>query len=237
MLPPSPLRCELPRTLLLKLFGKSERAPLWDPTSQQNGARSALIAALRYQKHTIQTPPAIFQTVSEGVFSEVVPSSQLSLQWAQALPGGSVGEEERHHEGNRPGHLRLTRCPGTQRHRQARDRRRRRGTGSRACGWRRSGVWHVMTGLPYPIRLAGYGLRAPCKACATTGRCARGRKCWSSVRREEWGPLPCRSPRRWARTSAACAAPRRWTWSDPSAPTTSSTTPKRTSPRTGSATT
>ncbi len=22
-------------------------------------------------------------------------------------------------------------------------------------------VWHVMTGLPYPIRLAGYGLRAP----------------------------------------------------------------------------
>ena len=23
------------------------------------------------------------------------------------------------------------------------------------------GVWHVMAGLPYPIRLAGYGLRAP----------------------------------------------------------------------------
>src|SRR5215212_4859372 len=23
------------------------------------------------------------------------------------------------------------------------------------------GVWHVMTGLPYPIRLAGYGVRAP----------------------------------------------------------------------------
>src|SRR5215212_8571313 len=23
------------------------------------------------------------------------------------------------------------------------------------------GVWHVMTGLPYPIRLAGYGLRVP----------------------------------------------------------------------------
>src|ERR687892_2423123 len=22
-------------------------------------------------------------------------------------------------------------------------------------------VWHIMTGLPYPIRLAGYGLRAP----------------------------------------------------------------------------
>ena len=23
------------------------------------------------------------------------------------------------------------------------------------------GVWHLMTGLPYPIRVAGYGLRAP----------------------------------------------------------------------------
>src|SRR5919205_764639 len=23
------------------------------------------------------------------------------------------------------------------------------------------GVWHIMAGLPYPIRLAGYGLRAP----------------------------------------------------------------------------
>ena len=23
------------------------------------------------------------------------------------------------------------------------------------------GVWHLMTGLPYPVRLAGYGVRAP----------------------------------------------------------------------------
>src|SRR5271166_4645683 len=30
----------------------------------------------------------------------------------------------------------------------------------RAAGVSR-GVWHVMTGLPYPVRLAGYGLRAP----------------------------------------------------------------------------
>src|SRR3712207_9305472 len=30
----------------------------------------------------------------------------------------------------------------------------------RAAGVDR-GVWHIMTGLPYPIRLAGYGLRAP----------------------------------------------------------------------------
>ncbi|MDO8307197.1 MAG: NAD(P)-dependent alcohol dehydrogenase [Actinomycetota bacterium] len=30
------------------------------------------------------------------------------------------------------------------------------------------GVWHLMTGLPYPIRVAGYGLRAP--KSATLGR-------------------------------------------------------------------
>src|SRR6266700_3348081 len=30
----------------------------------------------------------------------------------------------------------------------------------RAAGVDR-GVWHVMAGLPYPIRLAGYGVRAP----------------------------------------------------------------------------
>jgi NADPH:quinone reductase-like Zn-dependent oxidoreductase len=30
----------------------------------------------------------------------------------------------------------------------------------RAAGVDR-GVWHIMTGLPYPIRVAGYGLRAP----------------------------------------------------------------------------
>src|SRR5918994_238930 len=30
----------------------------------------------------------------------------------------------------------------------------------RAAGVGRD-VWHVMTGLPYPIRLAGYGFRAP----------------------------------------------------------------------------
>jgi hypothetical protein len=32
--------------------------------SRQDGARSALIAAWRHQKHVIKTPPAIFQTVS-----------------------------------------------------------------------------------------------------------------------------------------------------------------------------
>ncbi len=36
------------------------------------------------------------------------------------------------------------------------------------------GVWHVMTGLPYPIRLAGYGLRAPKNPVLGHGR-GRGR--------------------------------------------------------------
>ena len=49
-----------------KLFGKSEWAPLWGDTSQQNGARSTLIAALRYQRHAIQTRLAIYQTVFTG---------------------------------------------------------------------------------------------------------------------------------------------------------------------------
>jgi NADPH:quinone reductase-like Zn-dependent oxidoreductase len=37
----------------------------------------------------------------------------------------------------------------------------------RAAGVDR-GVWHVMTGLPYPIRLAGYGFRAPKQAVPGT---------------------------------------------------------------------
>ncbi len=36
------------------------------------------------------------------------------------------------------------------------------------------GVWHLMTGLPYPIRLAGYGLRAPKNPVLGIGR-GRGR--------------------------------------------------------------
>jgi NADPH:quinone reductase-like Zn-dependent oxidoreductase len=34
------------------------------------------------------------------------------------------------------------------------------------------GTWHVMTGLPYPIRLAGFGLRAP--KALNPGRCVAG---------------------------------------------------------------
>lgn len=35
----------------------------------------------------------------------------------------------------------------------------------RAAGVDR-GVWHLMTGLPYPVRLAGYGIRRPKKNAA-----------------------------------------------------------------------
>ena|SRR5215203_2390333 len=42
----------------------TRRAPLWDPTSRQNRTQSTLIATSCYRKHAIQTPPAIFQTVS-----------------------------------------------------------------------------------------------------------------------------------------------------------------------------
>ena len=131
-------------------------------------------------------------------------------------------------------------------------------------------VWHVMAGLPYPMRLAGYGLRAPknpvigsdvagvveavgknvgrfqrgdevfgigkgsyaeyvraredklapkpenltfeqaavlaimgstaLQALRDHGKVRRDRKCWSSVPREEWGLMPCRSPRPTGRT-------------------------------------
>ena len=38
---------------------------------RKNGLKSTPIAALRYQKHAIQAPPAIYQTVSYNEFSEV----------------------------------------------------------------------------------------------------------------------------------------------------------------------
>src|SRR5215217_4791099 len=97
--------CELRRTRLLKLFGKSERAPLWDPTSQQNGARSALIAALRYQKHARQTPPAIFQTVSLGGW---VNSGGGSAVYRVTSTGGPIPNERSHNDGRR-------RCEGRSR--------------------------------------------------------------------------------------------------------------------------
>jgi hypothetical protein len=61
----------------------------------------------------------------------------------------------------------------------------------RAAGVDR-GVWHVMTGLPYPIRLEGYGLRAP-KTPSTRALV------WTSLRpsrrtspssRLRWSPSP-----------------------------------------------
>ena len=54
----------------------------------------------------------------------------------------------------------------------------------------------------------------------------RGSRCSSSARRAASGRTRCRSPRRSGLRSRVCAAPRRWTWFEPSALTTSSTTPR-----------
>ena len=86
-----------------------------------------------------------------------------------------------------------------------------------------------------PLVRAGRGRarsrRSPrCRRCATRRRCRRGRRCLIVGASVASGPSPCRSPRRSALRSPACAAPRRWSWSDPSAPTTSSTTRATTSP-------
>jgi len=75
------------------------------------------------------------------------------------------------------------------------------------------GVWHLMAGLPCPMRLARYGIRAPktpCQAGRLPGgsrrpprpsrRCRRSRCCgWAS----RW------TPRAWSCKSAAMTPPRR----------------------------
>ena len=169
------------------------------------------------------------------------------------------------------------------------------------------GTWHIMAGLPYPIRVAGFGLRRPkhlnpgrslAGTVATVGTDVTGFEpgdevfgsCdgsfapYARVRTDKlapkpsnltfdqaaavpisgltalqavrdhgrvearqqvlivgatggWAASPCRSPRRSALKSPVCAAQRRSTWSGPSAQTTSSTTPPRTSPTASTATT
>src|SRR5215207_3768400 len=55
---------------LQKLFDKSEWAPFWGPTRAVKRGEKRPYCALGHQKYAIQTLTAIFQTVSEGVFSE-----------------------------------------------------------------------------------------------------------------------------------------------------------------------
>src|SRR5829696_7277606 len=74
-------------------------------------------------------------------------------------------------EGDRPRRVRLSRCPGTQGHRQARDRR-RRGTGSRACGRCGSGCLARNEGSALPD--TPRGLRSP-RAQEPRHRLGRGR--------------------------------------------------------------
>jgi NADPH:quinone reductase-like Zn-dependent oxidoreductase len=56
----------------------------------------------------------------------------------------------------------------------------------RAAGLDR-GVWHVMAGLPYPIRLAGYGVRAPKNPVLGTDVAGIVEACGSDVRDFEVG--------------------------------------------------
>ena len=74
------------------------------------------------------------------------------------------------------------------------------------------------------------------RRCATPGDRRQGRSSWSTARPAASGCSRCRSPRRRRRGDRRVQRGRRRTWSAPSAPTTSSTTP-RTSPPTGNATT
>ena len=67
----------------------------------------------------------------------------------------------------------------------------------RAAGVDR-GVWHVMTGLPYPIRLAGYGLRGAQEPRAGHGPGRRGR---GRRQRRDAGSSPA------TRCSASARAP------------------------------
>ncbi len=76
-----------------------------------------------------------------------------------------------------------------------------------------------------------------CRACAITAASRPARRCSSTAPPAAWAPTPCRSPSPSARKSPACAAPETSRWCVRSARITSSTTPRRTSPKARSATT
>src|SRR5829696_7546899 len=59
------------RQSLEKLFGKSEWVPNRPSEGRQERTKEARSAASCRQKRTVETPSAIFQTVSEQEFSEV----------------------------------------------------------------------------------------------------------------------------------------------------------------------
>jgi hypothetical protein len=55
----------------MRLFGKSERVQNRGSDGRREGAKGARPATFWRQEHAIKEPSAIFQTVSEEVFSEV----------------------------------------------------------------------------------------------------------------------------------------------------------------------
>src|SRR5215208_898644 len=76
----------LRRMHLPKLFGKSEWVPNRDYESGQDGSKESRSADSWRQRCALETPSAIFQTVSEGVFSEVVQGGPCTL----LVPGSMV---------------------------------------------------------------------------------------------------------------------------------------------------
>lgn len=77
-----------------------------------------------------------------------------------APTSGSTDNEETADESHRPGRVRTARRPAPRRDRTARPRA-GRGPPAGAGGGLDQGVWHLMTGMPYALRAAGFGLRAP----------------------------------------------------------------------------
>jgi hypothetical protein len=67
-----------------KLFGKSRKPPRLGSHEWAKGLEKPNCAVLCHRTYTIETPSAIFQTVSEGEFSElplkiILGSSQLAM--------------------------------------------------------------------------------------------------------------------------------------------------------------
>jgi hypothetical protein len=76
-----------------RLFGKSEGAPLWGPTSQQNGARSALVAALRYQNHVRDRALQLFSKQSQKSNSRKLGRREGKKRARPSTPRPSLGDE------------------------------------------------------------------------------------------------------------------------------------------------
>src|SRR5215210_7669412 len=75
---------------------KFRRGPKQELRGRREGAKGAIYVALPLQRLTIQTPQAIFQTVSEGEFSEVrIPGSATPFVSGRGVVASSPSMEMR----------------------------------------------------------------------------------------------------------------------------------------------